>query len=80
MAAEFPTRPEQLIFLINNYDVIIGVVVEKTSTEESAEVEGFKELLALRTTELVEEILYQFFGGLPFSFGRGEKKGGGWRR
>jgi len=64
MAAEFPTRPDQLIFLINNYDMIISVIVEKTATEESAEVEGFKELLASRTTELVEEILFQFFGGL----------------
>jgi len=64
MGAEFPARPEQLIFLINNYDMIISVLTEKTSSEESTEIEGFKELLSLRTTEFVEEILYQFFGGL----------------
>ena len=27
MGAEFPARPEQLIFLINNYDMIIRSVI-----------------------------------------------------
>ena len=48
----------------------LSVIVEKTATEESAEVEGFKELLASRTTELVEEILFQFFGGNHMIFPR----------
>ena len=26
MAAEFPHRREQLIFLINNYDMMLGVI------------------------------------------------------
>lgn len=26
MAAEFPSRREQLIFLINNYDMMLGVL------------------------------------------------------
>ena len=27
MAAEFPLRKEQLIFLINNYDMLLGVIM-----------------------------------------------------
>ncbi len=27
MAAEFPQRKEQLVFLINNYDMMLGVLM-----------------------------------------------------
>ncbi|KAJ8299910.1 hypothetical protein KUTeg_021429, partial [Tegillarca granosa] len=63
MAAEFPQRKEQLIFLINNYDMLLGVLMERT-TEDSKESESFKELLTARTQEFIEEILSPHFGGM----------------
>ncbi|XP_033763726.1 vacuolar protein sorting-associated protein 52 homolog [Pecten maximus] len=63
MAAEFPHRKEQLIFLINNYDMMLGVIMERT-TEDSKESESFKELLTGRTSEFIEEVLSPHFGGL----------------
>lgn len=62
-AAEFPTRREQLVFLINNYDMMLGVLMER-AVEESKEVEGFQQLLSARTQEFVEELLAPPFGGL----------------
>ncbi|KAL3872238.1 hypothetical protein ACJMK2_040174 [Sinanodonta woodiana] len=61
MAAEFPHRKEQLIFLINNYDMMLGVITERT-TEDSKESESFKELLTARTHEFIEEVLITHFG------------------
>jgi hypothetical protein len=63
MAAEFPQRKEQLIFLINNYDMMLAVIVERT-TDDCKESESFKELLAARTQEFIEEILQPHFGGM----------------
>ncbi|RUS69204.1 hypothetical protein EGW08_023031, partial [Elysia chlorotica] len=63
MAAEFPHRKEQLVFLINNYDMMLSVLVERT-TEDSREAEMFRDLLSARTQEFVEEILAPHFGGL----------------
>lgn len=63
MAAQFPQRKEQLIFLINNYDMMLNVLVERTS-EDSKEAEVFRDLLTARTQEFVEEILVPHFGGM----------------
>ncbi|KAH6928650.1 hypothetical protein HPB50_018171 [Hyalomma asiaticum] len=63
MAAEFQGRKEQLIFLINNYDMMLSVLLERTK-EDSKETESFKELLQARTQEYVEEILAPHFGGM----------------
>ncbi|XP_052091207.1 vacuolar protein sorting-associated protein 52 homolog [Mytilus californianus] len=63
IAAEFPHRKEQLICLINNYDMLLGVLMERT-TEDSKETESFKELLTARTGEFIEEILSPYFGGM----------------
>ncbi|XP_041369494.1 vacuolar protein sorting-associated protein 52 homolog [Gigantopelta aegis] len=63
MAAAFPHRKEQLVYLINNYDMMLGVLMERTS-EDSKETESFKELLQARTQEFVEEILAPHFGGM----------------
>ncbi|XP_064474251.1 vacuolar protein sorting-associated protein 52 homolog isoform X2 [Ornithodoros turicata] len=63
MAAEFPGRKEQLIFLINNYDMMLSVLLERTK-EDSKESESFKELLTARTQEYVEEVLAPHFGGM----------------
>lgn len=63
MAAIFPSRKEQLIYLINNYDVVLGILMERTR-DNSKEAEVFRELLSNRSTEYVEEILAPHFGGL----------------
>ncbi|EDO47167.1 predicted protein, partial [Nematostella vectensis] len=63
MAAEFPLRKEQLVFLINNYDMMLAVLMERTS-EDSKEVEGFQQLLTARIGEFVEEVLSPAFGGM----------------
>ncbi|XP_029369670.1 vacuolar protein sorting-associated protein 52 homolog [Echeneis naucrates] len=63
MAAEFPSRREQLIFLINNYDMMLGVLMERAA-DDSKEVEGFQQLHLARTQEFIEEILSPPFGGM----------------
>lgn len=63
MAAIFPTRKEQLIYLINNYDLVLGVLMEHTR-DNSKEAEAFREQLNARSAEYVEEILAPHFGGI----------------
>uniref|UniRef100_A0A452HW76 Vacuolar protein sorting-associated protein 52 homolog n=1 Tax=Gopherus agassizii TaxID=38772 RepID=A0A452HW76_9SAUR len=58
VAAEFSSRKEQLIFLINNYDMMLSVLMER-AVEESKEVEGFQQLLSARS-----QILSPPFGGM----------------
>lgn len=63
MAAIFPTRKEQLIFLINNYDLVLNILMEHTR-DNSKEAESFREQLTSRSSEYVEEILSPHFGGI----------------
>ncbi|CAL4179189.1 unnamed protein product, partial [Meganyctiphanes norvegica] len=63
MAAVFQQRKDQLIFLINNYDMMLTILSEKTR-EDSRECERLKELLAGRTSEYIEEVLAPHFGGM----------------
>ncbi|XP_017467500.1 PREDICTED: vacuolar protein sorting-associated protein 52 homolog isoform X2 [Rhagoletis zephyria] len=63
MAAIFATRKEQLIYLINNYDLVLGVLMEHTR-DNSKEAESFREQLNARSAEYVEEILAPHFGGI----------------
>lgn len=63
MAAVFDHRKEQVVFLINNYDMMLGVIMERTK-DESKESESFKELLNERMREYVEEMLSPHFGGM----------------
>ncbi|XP_034747433.1 vacuolar protein sorting-associated protein 52 homolog isoform X2 [Etheostoma cragini] len=63
MAAEFPSRRDQLIFLINNYDMLLSVLMERAA-DDSKEVEGFQQLLLARTQEFIEELLSPPFGGM----------------
>ncbi|MCL4130164.1 UNVERIFIED_CONTAM: hypothetical protein GTU68_007377 [Idotea baltica] len=63
MAAVFNGRKDQLIFLINNYDMMFSVLSEKTR-EDSRECERLKELLSHRTSEYIEEVLAPYFGGV----------------
>ncbi|XP_067001896.1 vacuolar protein sorting-associated protein 52 homolog isoform X2 [Anabrus simplex] len=63
MAAIFPQRKEQLIFLINNYDMVLGVLMERTR-DNSKEAESFREQFNSCSNEYVEEILSPHFGGI----------------
>lgn len=63
MAAIFQTRKEQLIYLINNYDLVLGILMEHTR-DNSKEAEAFREQLSNRSGEYVEEILAPHFGGI----------------
>ncbi|KAI1285484.1 Vacuolar protein sorting-associated protein 52 -like protein [Halotydeus destructor] len=61
MAARFSTPKEQLIFIINNYDMILGVLLERTK-DDSKESESIKQQLTKRVHDFVEELLYPHFG------------------
>ncbi|XP_011167221.1 vacuolar protein sorting-associated protein 52 homolog [Solenopsis invicta] len=63
MASIFPSRTQQLVFLINNYDLVLRVLMERTR-ETSKEAESFRELLNARSSEFVEEILSPHFGSI----------------
>ncbi|KAH8411967.1 hypothetical protein KR222_004316, partial [Zaprionus bogoriensis] len=63
MAAIFATRKDQLIYLINNYDLVLGVLMEHTR-DNSKEAEAFREQLNARSAEYVDEILSPHFGGI----------------
>ena len=63
MAAEFLNRREQLIFLINNYDMMISVYSQQTQTT-SREADEFRGLLEARMKEFAEEELMNFFSGI----------------
>ncbi|CAF3716533.1 unnamed protein product [Adineta steineri] len=63
MSNEFPQRKEQLIFIINNYDLMLSVLTAYTS-EDSPECHDVKELLRDRIDEYVKEILNTYFSPL----------------
>lgn len=63
MAAIFPNRKDQLIYLINNYDLILGILMERTR-DNTKEAEAFREQLTARSNEYVEEILGPHIGGI----------------
>ena len=63
MASSFRDRKEQLIFVINNYDIILSIMSEKTHNE-SHEAEYFRHQFSARISEYVEEILQPYFGEL----------------
>ncbi|KAL2740728.1 vacuolar protein sorting-associated protein 52 [Vespula squamosa] len=63
MAAIFSNRIDQLIFLINNYDLVLSVLMERTR-DNSKEAESFREQLNARSSEYVEAVLNQYFGGI----------------
>lgn len=63
MAAEFPDRKNQLVFLINNYDMMLSVMQSRTS-EISKEMGAVQDLLNKRINEFVDEILSPYFGGM----------------
>jgi len=62
-ASEFVQKKDRLIFLINNYDMMLQVITERT-TDDSKEKDGFQQKLNSRTQEYVEEALLPYFGGM----------------
>eukprot|EP00051_Salpingoeca_urceolata_P032791 m.17456 g.17456 ORF g.17456 m.17456 type:complete len:709 (+) comp5458_c0_seq1:1117-3243(+) len=63
MAAEYPQRREQLVLLINNYDMMLSVYGEHASST-SEEVSGFSRMLKDRTSDYAELQIDERFGGL----------------
>jgi hypothetical protein len=61
MASVFDSPKEQLVFLINNYDVIISVLQEQ-SLDSCKESQSFKQLVSKRVHDLVNELIYPHFG------------------
>ena len=59
LAASFTNRKDQLLFLINNYDVIMSIINERTK-DDTKESEGFREQLRVRSEELAEQVLHQY--------------------
>ncbi|KAI9143306.1 Sac2 family-domain-containing protein [Paraphysoderma sedebokerense] len=69
MASEFGNgagggRKAQLIFLINNYDLVVGVLSESPSKYIEVEREDWDKLLNERIGDYVEEELSPYFGNL----------------
>ncbi|CAH2005012.1 unnamed protein product [Acanthoscelides obtectus] len=63
MAGVFPERKDQLIFLINNYDMILAIIMERTR-DNSKEAEVFRQRLSAKSGEYAEQILHPHFGEL----------------
>ena len=62
-ASMFPRRKEQLIFAINNYDLILSVMGER-SNSESRDSEDFRQKFDSKTSDYIEETLKPHFGDL----------------
>ena len=73
LANQFGNRKEQLLFMINNYDVVMSIIIERTK-EDSKESETFREQLKTRSDEFAEQILEQHFGVLIQWLKEAEKK------
>uniref|UniRef100_A0A1B0BPN5 Vps52 C-terminal domain-containing protein n=1 Tax=Glossina palpalis gambiensis TaxID=67801 RepID=A0A1B0BPN5_9MUSC len=58
MSAIFPPCKEQLVYLINNYDLVLGILMEHTF-DNSKEVEAFRGQLTARSIEYVEEVTFR---------------------
>lgn len=61
MAGVFTERKDQLIFLINNYDMILSIIMERTR-DNCKEAETFKSRLASKSGEYAEQIIFPHFG------------------
>ncbi|CAH1715545.1 unnamed protein product [Aphis gossypii] len=63
LATMFRTRKDRLIFLINNYDLVLRILMERVR-DSSFEVDRFKEELSARSKDYVDEVLQVYFGGM----------------
>lgn len=62
MATVFNNRKSQLVFVINNYDVILSVLNETSTQEVCKEATIFSNQLRNRNAEYIELTLYPFMG------------------
>lgn len=63
LATMFGTRKDRLIFLINNYDLALRILMERVR-DGTFEVDRFKEELSARSKDYVDEVLHVYFGGM----------------
>lgn len=63
LASMFSTRKDRLIFLINNYDLVLRTMMERVR-DSTFEVDRFKEELSARSKDYVDEVLHVYFGGM----------------
>ncbi|XP_050542864.1 vacuolar protein sorting-associated protein 52 homolog [Daktulosphaira vitifoliae] len=63
IATMFSTRKDRLIFLINNYDLVLRILMERIR-DNTFEVDRFKEELSARSKDYVDEVLHVYFGGM----------------
>uniref|UniRef100_A0A914WYF7 Vacuolar protein sorting-associated protein 52 homolog n=2 Tax=Plectus sambesii TaxID=2011161 RepID=A0A914WYF7_9BILA len=63
MAAELKNPKEKHICLINNYDLVLSVLMERLN-EDTRETSSFKELQQTQINRYVEEMLFPHFGAL----------------
>lgn len=63
MSAQFRKPKDQYIFIINNYDIILGVLLERKK-EDSTEAELMRDQLNKKISDFVEEMLYPHFGAM----------------
>lgn len=63
LANMFNTHKDRLIFLINNYDLVLRILMERVR-DTTFEVERFKEELSARSKDYVDEVLHVYFGGM----------------
>lgn len=63
LATMFSTRKDRLIFLINNYDLVLRIMMERVR-DSTFEVDRFKDELSARSKDYVDEVLHVYFGGM----------------
>lgn len=63
LAIMFNNRKDRLIFLINNYDLVLRILMERVR-DSTFEVDRFKEELSARSKDYVDEVLQVYFGGM----------------
>lgn len=63
MSTKFSKPKDQYIFIINNYDCILGVLLERKK-HNSHEAESLREPLNKKILDFVEEMLYPHFSSL----------------
>ncbi|KAJ3049398.1 Vacuolar protein sorting-associated protein 52, partial [Quaeritorhiza haematococci] len=77
MSGEIPDRKNRLVFLINNYDLVLTILGEHNIVTFEAEKRYFNSLLDNKTAEYVEEELKPYFGNLIAFVNQVELLGGG---
>ncbi|TPX48681.1 hypothetical protein SeMB42_g02918 [Synchytrium endobioticum] len=72
MSGEFSDRKSRLVFMINNYDLVVQILLEHAGSSFDQEKDYFQGMLTNKTMELVEEELKPVFGFLMSFVNQGE--------